>query len=197
MLATFIQHYVALVDCLLSFWLKLRISNVGFMVYECRPSVVHTGPAFIQHSVSFVVFLGWGWMLAQRCTHRASIHTAFCIPFQQTQLANVGTMLAHRLRRWANIIPTLAKRLGFSRLLFSLVKAEGIYYSGVAVYSDNMASPPAGTRCTRIYLASRNIQILISCDVKYNQGADPEGVQWFTVNRHFLHIHVIFSHIYT
>ena len=25
---------------------------------------------------------------------------------------NVGTMLAHRLRRWANIVPTLDKRLG-------------------------------------------------------------------------------------
>ena len=30
------------------------------------------------------------------------------------QAPNVGTMLAHRLRRWPNIVPTLGKRLVFA-----------------------------------------------------------------------------------
>ena len=38
--------------------------------------------------------------------------------FQQTRNVhpNVGTMLAHRLRRWPNIVPTLGERLVFAEM---------------------------------------------------------------------------------
>ena len=35
------------------------------------------------------------------------------------RLANVGTMLAHRLRRWPNTVPTLAERLLFDEIMLS------------------------------------------------------------------------------
>ena len=35
-------------------------------------------------------------------------------PTNTRRSADVGTMLAHRLRRWANIVPTLAERLVFT-----------------------------------------------------------------------------------
>ena len=38
--------------------------------------------------------------------------------------ANVGSMLAHRRRRWANLNPTLAQRLVFAGLLLSCVCLE-------------------------------------------------------------------------
>ena len=37
-------------------------------------------------------------------------------PSKTTRLSNVGLMLAHRLRRWANISPTLDQRVIFAGL---------------------------------------------------------------------------------
>ena len=44
-------------------------------------------------------------------------HSVMCTlpnPANTRRSANVGTLLAYRLRRWANIIPTLGERLVFA-----------------------------------------------------------------------------------
>ena len=41
---------------------------------------------------------------------------------QQTHSPDVSTMLAHRLRRWPNIVPTLSERLVFAGCLESINK---------------------------------------------------------------------------
>ena len=62
-------------------------------------------------------------MLGRRRIRWANIETTLCLvfaglddmyPANPRHEANVGSMLAHRLRRWANIDPTLASCLVFA-----------------------------------------------------------------------------------
>ena len=46
----------------------------------------------------------------RRIVWRHDLYNYMPIPANSKRSANVGTMLAHRLRRWPNIVPVLAER---------------------------------------------------------------------------------------
>ena len=72
------------------------------MLFQCRPTVFHAGPTLKQHWVIVPCFLtaalivcGWRFPSWRQKRTDNKIHWP-----------NADVMLGHRLRRWANIIPT-------------------------------------------------------------------------------------------
>ena len=121
-------------------------------------------------------------------------------PANTKRSANVGLMLAHRLRRWPNIKPPLGQRLVFPGIVSTCDVGGGhrVVVSTAAFHARFRGSVPGlgGLKETKMFLPHPRVKVSIvgsicdrevACSASDRQGSNFESCVWRTVSSQSSH----------
>ena len=105
-------------------------------MHDSHKEVHHLG---ISSALFFVCYSKISALSVTRLIFNVSFH-----PANTRRSPNAGTMLAHRLRRWANIVPTLGERpvfAGHYAILMTMVYFDFSSYKSLSIWTQNGKLP--------------------------------------------------------